>query len=133
MSQPNTRSQEVAPEAYSELTSDQIHELSFQAERGDKIALDTLINHYMAAEGDNSESMFFWMMEAARRGHCDHWRELMFITAEDGGTIPAHLFGSGETLEVIGERHGCGPYERLRPQRAQDAQSREAEEEPRQN
>jgi hypothetical protein len=133
MSSPNNQAEEVASEAISNLREDDVNELTVRAEHGDKVAIDTLINHFGLTEGDNSDRLLFWTLYSARMGDCKHWRELMFITLEDGGTIPTHLFASGETLEAIGERHGCGPYVRLRPQRAQDAQGREAEVGPSQN
>ena len=105
-------SEPIATEAHISLSAVELARLRQSASSGDVQAMDRLINYYWVNYGDQNEEAIYWQLQAARRGNCEHWEDLMFME-EDGFPVPGRFFSEGETLRSIGESNGCPPY---RPQ-----------------
>lgn len=100
---------EVANEAQVEISDAELADLTQRADAGDLTAIKTLINFYYVNHGDQNPDGIYWELQAARRGDCEHWRDLMFME-ESGFAVPRSFLAEGETLTAIGAAHGCPPY-----------------------
>jgi hypothetical protein len=97
-------------EAHVELSDVELADLKQIAESGDLAATNTLVDYYYINHGDLNEDGIYWELQAARRGDCERWADLMFMVVDDGDPLPARFFSEGETLQSIGEASGCPPY-----------------------
>lgn len=106
---PAQPSQEVATEAHVDISDAELANLRRRAEAGDLPAIEILINFYHINHGDQDPDGIYWELQAARRGDCERWRDLMFME-ESGFAVPRSFFVERETLAGIGEAHECPPY-----------------------
>jgi hypothetical protein len=105
----------VANEAAIGLTDRELSDLKRRGDSGDLQAIRELVNYFRINVGDTSEDTIYWELQAARRGDCVLWNDLMFGLEDgrgvpEGFTVPERLLREGETLKSIGETVGCPPY-----------------------
>lgn len=105
----------VANEAAIGLTDRELSDLKRRGDSGDLQAIRELVNYFRINVGDTSEDTIYWELQAARRGDCVLWNDLMFGLEDgrgvpEGFTVPERFLREGETLKSIGETVGCPPY-----------------------
>ena len=108
-------SEPVANEAVIDLTDGELSDLKRRGDSGDLRAIRELVNYFRINADDTSEDTIYWELQAARRGDCVLWNDLMFGVEDgrgvpEGFAVPERFLREGETLKSIGEAGGCPLY-----------------------